>query len=120
MTTQNNAHTPFPFSVGFPLSIKNNADRISICGANRGDGWPILCEVPNGPHAARDAENIVKACSALLDEAVKPYAASQTRIAELERALTHLIQAVQMGGDSMLKNGACVAQARAALRREGA
>lgn len=58
----------FPFGVGFPLSIRESGNTLSICGANRGDGWPILCEVPKGPHAREDAESIVIACSKFVDE----------------------------------------------------
>jgi hypothetical protein len=63
-----NSTNSFPFSVGFPLSIRESENTLSICGANRGDGWPILCEVPKGPHARKDAESIIFACTKYMDE----------------------------------------------------
>jgi len=62
-----NAHEPFPFSVGFPLVIRPQSNSLAICGANRGEGWPILCEVPRDTHHDKDARSIVVACTAYLD-----------------------------------------------------
>jgi hypothetical protein len=54
---------PWPFSVGFPLSIRDSGRTLSICGVNRGNGWPILCEVPKGDRAEWDAQGILSACT---------------------------------------------------------
>ncbi len=68
---------PFPFSVGFPLSIRPMGDKLAICGANRGEGWPILCLVPIDTFHDADAASIVKACTAHVDNS--PCLAGSTR-----------------------------------------
>lgn len=88
------APTPFPFSVGFPLSIRPGFNCVSICGVNRGLGWPILCEVPTGAHATTDAKAIFDACTEKVDRwlevadsrAVNERPALLARVAELEAA----------------------------------
>lgn len=63
------AKHPFPFSVGFPLVIREQPESLAICGANHGEGWPILCEVPKDTHHKKDADSIRKACTAYLNHA---------------------------------------------------
>jgi hypothetical protein len=67
---------PFPFSVGFPLSIRESERTLSICGANHGFGHPILCEVPKGEHAKSDAAAIAAACTEKVDRFISPSAAA--------------------------------------------
>lgn len=89
--------TPFPFSVGFPLSIRPQVDSIAVCGANRGEGWPILCEVPrNNPDAEGDARAIADACTAVVDLWADPKRAALIAAApELLAALLETTEALK-------------------------
>lgn len=105
----------FPFSVGFPLSIRPQGDSLAICGANRGEGWPILCTVPVDTHHDEDATSIVAACTTHVNNALELPGSDRAKIAALVEALEHIQLVAREFWGRTEETDSCLREARAAL-----